>query len=111
MLYWACPDAPRRAAFLQCFELSGVGALEGNPLDYRARLIVDERPGEWTQHASSAKSFVPLGTRSPAYEVQNNPRSDPIHPAWKTICQGSLPLKAATTVGIAIGQNVTCNAM
>lgn len=91
------------------FSLSGPGALEVNPLDYRARLIIDERPGEWTQHASGAKDTVPPGTRLLAYEVQNNTRSDPIHPAWKTICQGSLPLKAATTVDIAITQKVTCN--
>jgi hypothetical protein len=91
------------------FSLSGPGALEVSPLDYRARLIIDEHPGEWTQHASGVKSPVPPGTRSLAYEVQHNAKSDPIHPAWATICQGSLTLKAATTVDIAIDRTVACN--
>lgn len=91
------------------FTLSGVGAIEVSPLDYRARLVVDEHPGEWTQHASGVKVAAPPGARSLAYEVQNNAKSDPIHPAWKTICQGSLPLTPATTVDIAIAQKVSCN--
>jgi len=93
------------------FSLSGVGAIEVNPLEYRARLIIDEHPGEWTQHASGAKNLVPPGTHALAYEVQNNTRGDPINPSWKTVCQGSLPLKAATKVDIAIAQKVTCKAM
>src|SRR5881628_2552289 len=75
------PPAPTpaeaRAVSSVTFSLSGVGALEANPLDYRGRLIIDEHPGEWTQHASGAKNMVPPGTRSLAYEVQNNTRSDP----------------------------------
>jgi hypothetical protein len=109
------PPASTLAAVLPTsvvtFSLSGVGAIEVNPLDYRGRLIIDEHPGEWTQHASGAKTLVPPGTHSLAYEVQNNTRSDLMNPAWKTICQGSLPLKAATKVDIAIAQKVTCNAM
>jgi len=106
----AATPGEARPVSVVTFRLSGVGAIEVNPLDYRARLVIDEHPGEWTQHASGAKNTVPPGTRSLAYEVQNNTRSDPINPAWKTVCQGNLPLKPATTVDIAIAQSVKCSA-
>jgi len=105
----ASPLAATLGLIVITFSLAGPGALEVNPIDYRARLIIDDRPGEWTQHASGAKNTVPPGTRVLAYEVQNNARSDPVHPEWKTICQGSLPLKAAATVDIAIDRKVSCN--
>ena len=97
------------APSLVTFSLSGPGSLEVNPLEYRARLIVDELLGAWTQHASGAQITAPAGARSVAYEVQNNATSDPVHTAWKTICQGMLPPGAAVTVDIAIAQKVTCN--
>ncbi|MBI3373797.1 MAG: hypothetical protein HY017_18895 [Betaproteobacteria bacterium] len=93
------------------FSLSGSRAVMINPLDFRGRLIVDGQPGAWTQHASGAKEFVPMGTYSLAYEVQNNERSDAINPQWKTICNGNLPLKTATIVDVALAQKITCNVM
>lgn len=92
------------------FSMSGVGALDANLFDYRGRLILDEQPGAWTQHASGAKYMVPSGTRSIAFEVQHNTTGDPIKPTWKTICQGKLPLKVATKIDIVIAQKTTCNA-
>ena len=91
------------------FSMAGVGSLDANLFDYRGRLIMDEQPGAWTKHASGAKYMVPSGTRALAYEVQHNATSDPIYPAWKTICQGSLPLKVATKIDIVIAQKTTCN--
>lgn len=91
------------------FSLSGSRAAEINPLDYRGRLIIDGQPGAWTQHASGARENVPPGTHSLAYEVQSNERGDAINPQWKTICNGNLPLKAATTVDIALAQKISCS--
>jgi hypothetical protein len=105
---------PTSAGVLQSsvvtFSMSGVGALDANLFDYRGRLILDEEPGAWTQHASGAKYMVPSGTRSIAFEVQHNTMGDPIKPSWKTICQGNLPLKAATKIDIVIAQETTCDA-
>lgn len=92
------------------FSLSGSRAVMINPLDYRGRLVIDGQPGTWTQHASGAREIVPLGTHSLAYEVQINERGDAVNPQWKTICNGNLQLKAATTVDIALAQKITCNA-
>lgn len=90
------------------FAMNGTGALEASPFDYRARLIVDERPFEWTENASGSKQTAPSAARLLAYEVQHDAKSDPTSPEWKTICQGSLPLKRKTTVEIVIGRSVTC---
>ena len=92
------------------FSTSGVGALDANPFDYRGRLILDEQPGAWTQHASGAKYMVPSGTSSIVFEVQQNTTGDLIKPTWKTICQGSLPLKVATKIDIVIDQETKCKA-
>lgn len=107
----AAASSPTSASALSLvtFSLSGPGSLEVNPLAYRARLIVDELSGAWTQHASGSQITAPAGARVVAYEVQNNATNDPIHTAWKTICQGMLPPRAAVTVDIAIAQKVTCN--
>jgi hypothetical protein len=53
--------------------------------------------------------MVPPGTRSLAYEVQNNANGEPTRPAWTTICQGSLALKPAIRVDIAVAQKATCS--
>lgn len=90
------------------FAINGTGALEVSPFDFRARLIVDERPFEWTEHASGSKQTAPSATRSLTYEVQHDAKSEPIRPEWRTICQGSLPLKRRTTVEIAIGRSMIC---
>jgi hypothetical protein len=91
------------------FSMSGVGALDANLFDYRGRLIIDEQPGAWTEHASGAKYMVPSGIRSIAFEVQHNTTGDAGKPTWKTICRGSLPLKVATKIDIVIAQTTTCN--
>ena len=92
------------------FTMSGGRALDANLFDYRGRLIFDEQPDAWTEHASGAKYMVPSGTRSLAFEVQQNMTGDPIKPTWKTICGGGLPLKVATKIDIVIAQKTTCNA-
>ncbi len=89
------------------FSLSGTGSIDANLFDYRGRLMIDGRPGEWTQHASGAKYEVPAGARSVAYEVERNTSTDSTRPAWKKICEGSVPPKPATTVDIAIERNAT----
>lgn len=95
---------------LVTFSMSGVGALDANPLDYRGRLISDRQPGDWTQTVSGVKSMAPPGTRLLGYEVQINATRDPINPTWKTICEERLPLKAATTVDIVIARTIRCDA-
>ncbi len=102
--------ATARQRSVVTFSMSGVGSLDANLFDYRGRLIIDAHPGEWTEHASGAQYMVPPGTRSLAYEVQHNTTSDPIHPTWKSICDGSLPLKASTKIDIVIAQKTTCDA-
>ncbi len=99
-----------RRASVVTFSMSGVGALDANLFDYRARLIVDGQPGPWTEHASGAKYPVPSGTRSLAYEVQNNPTGDLHKPAWKTVCEGKLPIRAAAKVDVVIAGKIRCEA-
>jgi hypothetical protein len=101
-------EFPRNSVVV--FGLSGPKELDANMFDYRGRLIMDDQPGEWTQHASGTKYPVPDGTRTLAYEVQTNASKDPTNPAWKTICQGNLPRRKETNVDIVIGQKTACTA-
>ena len=102
------PDGASQGSVVT-FSISGVGALDANLFDYRGRLVIDEQPGAWTEHTSGAKYMVPSGVRSIAFEVQHNMTGDASKPAWKTICQGGLPLKVATKIDIVIAQTTTCN--
>lgn len=89
------------------FSLSGPGAVDINPLDYRGRVILDGQPGAWTEHAAGARNMVPAEVRSLAYEVQKNDGRNTLKPEWNTICKGDLPLKNAT-VDIAIARKIAC---
>lgn len=90
------------------FTMNAPGGMDVSPFDYRARLIADEQPLDWTQHASGSKQIAPVGTRLLAYEVQRDARSDPNSPAWNTVCRGTLPLKQRTIVEIAAGRDARC---
>lgn len=106
------PNSPGTLpGFVVTFSMSGVGAIDASLFDYRGRLIHDEQPDAWTEHASGAKYLVPPGTRTTEYEVQNNTTGNPSNPVWKTICQGHLPLKVATKIDIVISKTTKCNVL
>jgi len=105
----AAPSAPPPLSRpgVVTFTMSGPGALEINPLDYKARLTIDGEEGGWTQTASGVKVAVPAGTTSIAYEVQHVTRGP--KSVWTTICSGTLAVRPTTTVNIAIDRQTTCS--
>jgi hypothetical protein len=89
------------------FTLSGPRAQMVNPLEYRARVVVDGQPSAWTEHASGARTPVSPQAVAVAYEVQNDEKRDALNPAWRTICSGSLP-PADTIVDVALAGQTSC---
>ena len=89
--------------------MAGPAAEGENPLDYRGRLVVDGQASAWTQHVSGARNLVSSQASTLAYEIQRNESRDSDRPAWKTLCEGQLPLKNAVTLEIVVAKSISCN--